>query len=69
MKSTVKIATAQLALLCLLPVCRAPAQAPEENAAFYYWEALALMRQPEMAEDFAILDFIRDELPQLPPPF
>lgn len=67
MKSTVKFAAAQLALLCLLPVCRAPAQAAEENAALYYWEALALMRQPDVAEDFPILDFIRNDLPQLPP--
>ncbi|HNR93813.1 MAG TPA: hypothetical protein PKM67_10185 [Kiritimatiellia bacterium] len=67
MKSTVKISIAGLILLCLLPAGASSAQDLDENAALYYWEALALMRQPDSVEEFAVLDFIRNDLPQLPP--
>ncbi|MGD9873854.1 MAG: hypothetical protein AB7T27_06245 [Kiritimatiellia bacterium] len=65
MKSTVKCGWALLALVFLASM--AGAQPLNENAALYYWEALALMRQPASAEEFPIIDFIRNDLPLLPP--
>ncbi|MFH0954373.1 MAG: hypothetical protein V1873_08595 [Verrucomicrobiota bacterium] len=66
------LSTAALVACVLLPPCLAVAQAPaaadpSQNAALFYWKAIALEQVPETAEQVELVRFVDRELEPLPP--